>query len=100
MAKALIEFPIIYKDGELLPCPVLLFVDCNTAKVIGEKSERAWYPQENKYKMVTGFFIEFEGIEYGTINIHQWEYLQKCADECANCSGAHIHVKQWVKSFV
>lgn len=98
--RALIEFPIIYKDGELLPCATLLFVDCTTAKIIGEKSERAWFPQEDRYKMVTGFFIDYEGIEYGTLEIHQYQFLEMCADECARCSGAHIHVNQWVEQFV
>ena len=89
--KAFIHFPAIYKDGSLLQCVVDEFIDCGQLRVIGIKSEKAWDDVAFKHKVVTGLFIAYEGIEYGTIDIDQDELLARCKAACVNCSGFRLH---------
>lgn len=75
-----ILFPAIFVDGQLQQCTVDVFVDCDDTNILGEKTEKAWDAVHFKYKHVTGFFISYKGIEYGSTTMTQVEFVAACAD--------------------
>lgn len=100
--KQLIQFPAIYRDGELLTCTQNFGIDCSTAKILGEKTEKAWDAVNFKFMDVTGFFLNFKGIEYGTIDINQAAYFALCVAACKenNPDEDRIHVDEFDEEFV
>lgn len=97
--KKFIQFPYIFKDGERFTCSENLLVDCSCVTIVGVRTETAWYAQERKQQAVTGFFIDYEGSLYGSLEMNQQQFLASCRTECRNCSDFQIHVEQWVKQF-
>lgn len=100
--KQLIQFPAIYRDGELLTCTQNFAVDCSNVKILGEKTEKAWDPVSFKFMVVTGFFLDYKGIEYGTIDIDTAAFFALCKTACegGNPEIFRIHVTQFSEEFV
>lgn len=82
--RQLIQFPAIYRDGQLLTCATDVFIDCSTTKINGEKTEKAWDAVNEKFMRVTGFFINYKGIEYGSIDVDQDAYFALCVAACGD----------------
>lgn len=78
----MILFPAIFRDGQLQSCTTDVFVDCEKVRIIGEKTEKAWDAVNEKFKCVTGFFISYKGIEYGSVEINQSDYFSLCMANC------------------
>jgi hypothetical protein len=99
-SKQRIEFPAITEDGTLLDCVTMKMVDCNKTRPKGVKQVKTWDPIKIKFVMVTGFYIEFEGVEYGSIDMTEEEYLAKCREACLQSTEYRIHVTEFTKEFV
>lgn len=103
MESRLILFPAIYKGGELLENEFGFRIDCSSVNILGERGKQAWDPFCYRMRMMYGFFIEFEGIEYGTLNMTQQNFLDTC-NGVGNCCGTNlsdrIHVEQFAIEFV
>ena len=97
-----IQFPAIYADGELYSCAKDVYVDCGEVRIIGEKTEKAWDALHEKFMCVTGFFIGYKGIEYGSIDMTEDQYFAACQTACCGTGGNafKIHVRQFVRQFV
>lgn len=80
--RQLIQFPAIYRDGELLKCVNSIGVDCGEVRILGEKTEKAWDAANFNFKQVTGFFIAWHGIEYGSVSMTQSDFLLLCENAC------------------
>lgn len=80
--RQLILFPAIYRDGELLPCATEVFIDCSITKINGTKTERAWDAEHQIFSSITGFFISYKGIEYGSTEIDQDAYFVLAKAAC------------------
>ena len=98
MAKSLIHFPVIYKNGELLNCITPVFIDCSDVTVKGVDKKKAWDAANIKFVYVTGFFFEFEGIEYGSITADETELNRLCC-RAAPSDDFSIHVEQFAIQF-
>lgn len=97
-----ILFPAIYKGGELLEKEVDFKIDCSSVNIEGERRKQAWDPVYYRMRMMHGFFIEFEGVEYGTIKMTQQDFVDICNGLC--CQGGNptnrIHVDQFAIEFI
>lgn len=104
MAGRLILFPAIYKDGELLEKECDFKIDCSSVGVKGERRKKAWDPINWCFRMMHGFFIEFEGAEYGTLMMTQQDFLDVCNGVGNCCQGdilnERIHVHEFAIEFV
>lgn len=101
--RQLINFPAIYQDGQLLSCATDVLIDGATTKVIGEKQEKAWDSVNWKFMTVTGFFISFNGIEYGSVDMNRTGYFTALREACGGGGGGddfQIHVHEFVREFV
>lgn len=80
--RQLIKFPVIFRDGQLQRCTTDIMVDCNEIKILGEKTEKAWDAVNEKFMCVTGFFISYKGIEYGSIDVNESDFFNLCQANC------------------
>jgi hypothetical protein len=100
-----ILFPAAYKDGELLEKECDFLIDCSLVSVKGELKKQTWDPVDRCFKMMYGFFIGFDGHEYGTLNMRETDFLNECfgaGNCCPDGGGSHfkIHVKEFDIEFV
>lgn len=97
--RQLIQFPAKFRDGDLLPCTTDVLIDCSEAKILGEKTDKAWDAAHFKFERITGFFIAYKGIEYGATDWSQDDFLNACKNAC-NENINRIHVGQFAMPFV
>lgn len=97
-----ILFPAIYIGGELQKKDVDIKVECSSVHIEGELRKQAWNPVDKRFQMMYGFFIEFAGVEYGTINMTEQQFSDACSGLC--CGGGNtnqrIHVGEFAIEFV
>lgn len=89
--RQLILFPAIFIDGQLQQCTDDVLVDCEKTHIIGEKTEKAWDAVKERFKHVTGFFISYKGLEYGSTAMNQSDFLAACQAACNEPVPVRIH---------
>lgn len=95
-------FPAIYVGGELQSKDIDIKIECSSVKILGEQRKQAWDPVYYKMRMMCGFFIEFDGTEYGTLKLTEQDFSDACNGLCCNGGSLtdRIHVEQFAIEFV
>jgi len=103
MDGRLILFPAIYKDGELLEHDTDYKIDSSSVKIKGELRKKSWDPINWCFRMMFGLFIEYDGHEYGTLDMTEQEFIDLCNGVgfcCQDPLRDRIHVAQFAIEFV
>jgi hypothetical protein len=95
----IVQFPAITKDGIILPEVCMVAVDCRKVKSKGETIKRVYDNSAWAYRRMTGYFIEYNGVEYGTISMCESELLNTCNGNICDEEMYQVHVSQFAIQF-
>lgn len=84
MANRYFAFEYISLDERLLRQPAIVQINLNSVTIKGVLTTTVYDPIKKGFFNMSGFFIEYQGNEYGSVSVDPAFFIQSKLDCCNN----------------